>query len=201
MNLVAKVSLWLLALGVAGYSIVVYSLLPMGALVEPGMRVSFESHRSLVYTHIFAASVAMATGPLQFWSRFRRRRPLVHRWVGRIYLAVGVAVGGVAGFFMALHAYGGLASRLGFVGLSIAWLYTGLRAYLAIRAGDTATHRAWMIRNFALTFAAVMLRLYVPGAIASGIAFETAYPVIAWLCWVPNLLAAQWILSREGQLA
>ena len=48
-----------------------------------------------------------------------------------------------------------------------------------------------MIRSFALTFAAVTLRLYIPASQMAGIPFDTAYPVIAWLCWVPNLLVAE----------
>lgn len=48
---------------------------------------------------------------------------------------------------------------LGLAGLALAWLYTGLRAYLAIRARDIAAHRCWMVRNFALAFASVTLRL------------------------------------------
>jgi hypothetical protein len=27
---------------------------------------------------------------------------------------------------------------------------------------------------------------------AAGIEFAVAYPVIAWLCWVPNVLFAEW---------
>jgi hypothetical protein len=55
-----------------------------------------------------------------------------------------------------------------------------------------------MIRSFALTFAAVTLRLYlIPPAIA-GVDFVTAYQWIAWLCWVPNLAIAEaWIASRR----
>jgi hypothetical protein len=52
-----------------------------------------------------------------------------------------------------------------------------------------------MTRNFALTFAAVMLRLYLPIAVAAGADFELAYAIIAWLCWVPNLLVADWLLN------
>jgi len=95
---------------------------------------------------------------------------------------------------MAFHAFGGLAARLGFACLALAWLYTGLRAYQAIRARDIASHRRWMIRNFALTFAAVTLRLWLPGAVVAGVSYELAYAVVAWLCWVPNLLAAQLLL-------
>ena len=75
---------------------------------------------------------------------------------------------------------------------AVLWLYTGLRAYLAIRGGAIAQHRKWMIRNFSLTFAAVTLRLYLPASMAAGIEFSLAYPLIAWLCWVPNLALVEW---------
>jgi hypothetical protein len=53
-----------------------------------------------------------------------------------------------------------------------------------------------MTRNFALTFAAVTLRIWVPASFVSGIPLAVAYPIIAWLCWVPNLLVAELILGR-----
>jgi len=97
---------------------------------------------------------------------------------------------------MAFHAFGGLPGRLGFAFLALAWLCSGFRAYLAIRARDITAHRRWMVRNFALTFAAVTLRLYLPTSLASGVAFEIAYPAIAWLCWVPNLLIAELLFNQ-----
>ena len=90
-----------------------------------------------------------------------------------------------------MHVRRSLAPILaGFATLALAWLYTGWKAYSAIRAGDVASHRAWMLRNFALTTAAVTLRIYLPASMLAGIPYEVAYAAIAWLCWVPNLLAA-----------
>lgn len=54
-----------------------------------------------------------------------------------------------------------------------------------------------MIRSYALILAAVALRFQIPGAIISGIGFTTAYPVIAWACWVPNALVAEWFVRRR----
>ena len=81
--------------------------------------------------------------------------------------------------------------KLGFATLALCWLYTGLRAFLAIRRRAIEDHRRWMVRNFALTFAAVMLRIYIPASILAGVDFAVAYPFIAWLCWVPNVVIAQ----------
>lgn len=188
----------LLSIGVAAYAIAVYGLLPLGAFVHPDIRPAFLAHPGGIYLHVFGAAVALALGPFQFSSRLRRDHPTFHRWSGRFYLGAGVLIGGLAGLYMAMHAYGGGVSRIGFAALALAWLYTGVRAYLAIRAGDVVTHRAWMVRNFALAFAAVTLRLYLPPSMIAGIPFELAYPVIAWLCWVPNLVVAEWLLTRNA---
>jgi hypothetical protein len=40
----------------------------------------------------------------------------------------------------------------------------------------------------------VTLRLYLPLSGAIGIPFDDAYPAIAWLCWVPNLVVAEWLV-------
>lgn len=180
-----------LSLGVAGYAVFAYAFWPLGRALHPDMRVAFEAHPVGIYTHVFASVIALVLGPFQLSARLRSAHLGLHRWMGRLYLGVGVLVGGLAGLFMAFHAYGGLVSRLGFGSLAVAWLYTGLRAWLAIRSGDTASHRRWMVRNFALTFAAVTLRLWLPAAVVSGVPFELAYPVIAWLCWLPNLVVAE----------
>lgn len=53
-----------------------------------------------------------------------------------------------------------------------------------------------MLRSYALTSAAITLRLYLGAATAAKLPFADAYPAIAWLCWVPNLalveLALRW---------
>ena len=194
----AYATLAFLSLGVALYAVVAYTALPLGALVHPDMKENFNAHAWAIRTHIFAAVLALALGPFQFLPRLRARWPRAHRIMGRLYLGVGVLVGGASGLYVAQFAYGGTVSRVGFSLLAVAWLYTGYRAYSAIRRGDVATHRAWMTRNFALTFAAVTLRIWLPSSMVAGIAFEDAYRVIAWLCWVPNLLAAEvWLRLRN----
>ncbi|HSD69532.1 MAG TPA: DUF2306 domain-containing protein [Woeseiaceae bacterium] len=196
MRIISFAALAVLSIGVAGYALVVYGLTPLGAFVHPDMRSVFEANRLGIYAHVFASLIALALGPFQFHSGLRKRRISLHRWMGRVYLGIGVLIGGLAGLYMALHAFGGLAARLGFAGLAFAWLYTGLQAYLAIRGGQVALHRRWMVRNFALTFAAVTLRLYLPASAIAGIEFETAYPYIAWLCWVPNFVVVEIWFNR-----
>ena len=197
MRRTGHVVLALLSFGIAGYALAVYGFLPLGSVVHPAMRATFEAHRVAILLHVFASVAALALGPFQFSTRLRSARPALHRWLGRAYLGIGVGIGGLAGLVMATHAFGGPVARVGFAALALGWLATGALAYRAIRAGHVALHRRWMVRNFALTFAAVTLRLWLPASMAAGIAFERAYPVIAWLCWVPNLLVAEWLIARS----
>ncbi|MDP1682885.1 MAG: DUF2306 domain-containing protein [Burkholderiales bacterium] len=181
-----------LAFGVAGYAFFVYGVLPLGSLVHPDMKANFLAHSTGIYTHAFASSIALILGLFQFFPRLRQKYTAIHRWLGRTYLAVGVLVGGLSGLYLSQYAFGGPFARLGFAVLAGLWLYTGFRAFLAIRRGRVDEHRQWMVRNYSLTFAAVTLRLYLPASMAAGFEFAIVYPIIAWLCWVPNVVFAEW---------
>jgi uncharacterized membrane protein len=196
MRVLSRSLVLLLSLAVAIYALAAYGLLPLGAAVHPDMYAGFVARPTALYVHVFSASLALLLGPLQFSTRLRGARPVLHRWIGRTYLSVGVLVGGLSGLYLAASAYGGPVARLGFASLAVLWLFTGVAAFRAIRGGDIAAHRRWMVRNFALSFAAVMLRLYVPAAAVAGAAFAPSYALIAWLCWVPNLLFAEWLWRR-----
>lgn len=192
---VGKALMAALSLYVVVYAVVVYTALPLGSLLNAQMQATYVAHSIGIYGHIFGAVVALVLGPLQFSTRLRNARPNVHRWTGRVYLGIGVLCGGVFGLYMSQHAYGGPVARAGFATLALCWLYSGARAYLAIRRGAIQKHRKWMVRNFSLTFAAVTLRIYMPLSSVLGIDFDTAYPVVAWIAWVPNLLVAEWVFN------
>jgi uncharacterized membrane protein len=192
------VALIILSLGIVGYTVVAYSLFAPGALVHPDMRSTFQTHQlGYLYVHIFASAVALALGPFQFWTRLRVKLPALHRQLGKVYLGVGILFGGLAALPVAFNAHGGSMARVGFAVLAVSWLFTGLQAYRAIRARDFQAHRSWMVRNFALTFAAVTLRIWLPGLVASGVAFSFAYPLVAWLCWIPNVVLAELVWNKS----
>ncbi len=146
--------------------------------------------------HISFGGIAMLSGWSQFSKKLRAKKLSLHRTLGKIYL-ICISLSGVAGLYLALFANGGLISSFGFGGLAIGWLLTSSIAYRAIKKGDIDDHERWMIRSYALCFAAVTLRIWLPISQAVlHLDFIEAYRVIAWLCWVPNLLFAEWWISK-----
>ncbi|SEI56924.1 Predicted membrane protein [Deinococcus reticulitermitis] len=126
--------------------------------------------------------VALTLGPLGFLPTLRLKRPRRHRTVGRVHV-LAVLLGGVAGLHMAMFAYMGGMTGLGFALLACLWLYRGARAFLSIRRGHVQAHRRWMIRNHALTLRAVRLRVQLL-ALRPGLDFESSYVVVAWSSWL-----------------
>lgn len=187
-----------LAVLVAGYALAV--------LIVPGFGPPFLAERRAetpwaVIAHVAGSLIALAVGPWQMHARLRARLPDRHRWLGRTYV-VGVLVGGIGALALAPRAQTGAVAQVGFGLLGVVWLAFTLLAFLRIRGGDVAAHRRWMVRGYALTLAAVTLRLYLPLSLAVGVSFDVAYPAIAWLCWVPNMVVAElWLARREPAVA
>jgi uncharacterized membrane protein len=151
--------------------------------------------------HIAGAATALLVGSFQFLGRLRRRWPSVHRWTGRIYV-VACLLGGVPGFILALGTTLGPVTTAGFGTLAIIWLFVTGHAWQLAWQRRFAEHRRWMIRSWVLTFAAVNLRLYLLIADTRGYAFDDSYPVISFLCWVPNLIAAElYLMATDAQPA
>jgi uncharacterized membrane protein len=153
-------------------------------------------YRGSFYAHITFGGIALLIGWLQFSKKIRSRHIDLHRGIGKAYM-VAVALSGISGLTIAMSATGGAVCMAGFGLLAIGWLYTDFQGYRAIRRLDIGRHRAWMLRNYSLTFAAVTLRIYLPLATAvMHLDFISSYRVISWLCWVPNLVVAEMLIRR-----
>jgi uncharacterized membrane protein len=150
--------------------------------------------------HIAGGIGALLAGPWQFSQKLRARALNFHRWLGRFYL-LEVALGSIAGLVMATVSLEGMPTHFGFGILAVLWFFTGLQAYRMVRRGNIEAHRQWMIRNFALSLAAVTLRIYMPLMLAAmHWPFRPSYIAVSWLCWVPNLLIAEWMVHRRQRL-
>lgn len=161
--------------------------------------------RIAFYVHIVFSGLALAAGGLQFSRKLRRRSPRAHRWIGRTYV-VSVGVGGVAAFVMSVFSTVAFLGFFGFGTLALLWMWTTYRGYRSARDRDFAAHQAWMIRSFALTYAAPTLRMWLLILLAVQVPFGTdgataivnAYAPVPFLCWIPNLIIAEYLVCRRG---
>lgn len=157
------------------------------------------------YIHIVSAGLALLVGGFQFSRTLRRRSPRVHRWTGRTYV-VSVMVGGASGLVMAFFSSSAFIGFFGFGTLSVLWMYTTYRGYRSARDRDFAEHQAWMIRSFALSYAAPTLRLWLliltlvqlPFGLDAATIGANAYAPVPFLCWLPNIVIAEIIIRRKG---
>jgi uncharacterized membrane protein len=153
-----------------------------------------------VIVHVAAVALFALLGALQFSAAIRRRRPGWHRRSGRMLVVAGLAVAG-SGLWMTLFypdAPGGAllwAVRL-LVGSGMA--ASIVLAFAAIRRRDIPTHRAWMIRAYALA-AGAGTQLFTQGI--SGPAFGTSdLPKALSMSagWLINIAIAEWIIRRPA---
>jgi uncharacterized membrane protein len=156
----------------------------------PQLKASFLARPWGIYTHALFGAIALAFGPFQFRRGILNRRRWLHRLMGRVYV-IACVIAGVAGLYMAVYAFGGPVTKLGFGGLAVVLLVTTTKAFVEIRRGNVAEHRQWIIRSYAMIFAAVTLRVELPLLSAAFGGFEPAYRIVAWMCWVPNLMFAE----------
>jgi uncharacterized membrane protein len=204
----------LTSLAVAGVSLSTYASASLAALADEGAGLASTyvnvpaPAQWAFYAHVALGSLALLLGPWQFSHRLRRRWPAAHRFVGVAYLlTVGVASG--CALVMAPYNHARMAGFFGFGALALLWAYTAWRGFDTARRRDLRQHQAWMIRNYALTFAGVTLRSWVglltavqlpfvaPDADPAAL-FETAYVAVPFLCWLPNVIVAEWLIRRRG---
>ena len=155
--------------------------------------------RTGFYSHIIFGGVALLIGWAQFPKRFRTKRIQLHRKIGFVYV-VSAIISSLAGIVGGFIASGGIIAQAGFVMLGAIWFYTTLMAFIHIRKKNIAFHEKFMIYSYAICFSAVTLRLWMPFLIAIFGDFVSAYRVVAWLCWIPNLFVAYFIVKRKKQV-
>jgi hypothetical protein len=168
------------------------TLKPDALLADKVWRIGF-------YTHIVSGGLALLVGWLPFIRRIRNNHLAVHRNVGKFYV-LSALTASATGVFLGFYATGGLVAAAGFVSLGATWFYATLAAYLHIRNKRVNRHETMMTYSYALCFAAVTLRTWLPLSALLGIEFITAYKFIAWFCWIPNLSVAYLLTRRRNVL-
>jgi uncharacterized membrane protein len=203
---VRRPTAWLLLIVASGFSLgLAYPYLGLD-IGNSRLQVSSSLHYYVLVVHIFTAAVALALGPLQFMPQVRERKR-IHRTIGRVYLLAGVLPSALATIPVAVWS-GRPITQIGLTTAAVLWLITGSLAYRAARRRDFVDHRAWMMRNYALTFLAVTSRILIPvlllvqipfGGAEAGSIGERApsmIPIGQTLGWIINLIVVEFLIRR-----
>lgn len=171
-----------------------------GGTTVPGLDRSIPGYYTSLVIHALPAGLALVIGPFQFVTRLRLRFTRAHRIAGRVYL-ISVLIAALAATYSSVVTPSGLTLQVAFFMLIAAWLYTGVMAYRTIRRGEVQLHRIWMIRNYALTFAAVTLRLYQLIGLQlmdpMGWEYPQIYAASAWASLFGNAIIAEYFIVQR----
>jgi len=150
------------------------------------------------YAHVLVAGIILVIGFFQVSESFRKRFLKIHRVFGYIYVMGILFFSAPGGMVMAFFINRGPMVLLSFVLQCSLWIYFTYAAFRYIRHRKIDLHKAMMYRSFALTLAAITLRLYIFFLSDEyNLSEAQGYATLAWLSWVPNLIIAELIIRRK----
>ncbi len=150
------------------------------------------------YTHIFAGAVVLVAGFFQFWKKLRRAFPKIHRFIGYIYAFGILLLAAPGGMVMAFFIGRGPIVLSSFVLQCSLWVAFTILAMMSAWRGSFLVHERWMMRSFALTLAAITLRLYIFGASwFFDLSAPAVYGIFAWMSWIPNIVLAEVLIRKK----
>ena len=191
---------WFLVLSLSLYFIYSYALRYFN-FSSPAYSPDLKPFTLALVTHISGGIVALLLGPVQFIGTIRRKRPLLHRNIGKIYL-VTVLVSGLTSLYLSIghilikNAMVGYGT--GLIGLALAWLSTSTFAFIAIKQRNVEQHREWMVRSYTVTCGFVLFRIVLELLLKNTkVRFGEAATLSAWSCWAIPLLVTEIALQAR----
>lgn len=162
----------------------------------------YNSQPVALLLHVVPGGMFLLTAPLQLSARLRRRYAIVHRSLGYLLLLLAIPFA-FTGLYIAVRDpfFGPIGSTAAVIA-GILFIHAGVRAYLAIKAGDRSSHRNWMLRFLALAYAIAVIR-------ALSMIVLAVYPVgpralgapLFWVGWILSALLAEWWIRRTSSIS
>jgi hypothetical protein len=159
---------------------------------------AFQNKAALTWVHISCGLLFVILVPLQFVAKIRIRRPMIHRWVGRVLVADGV-VAAVVGIWMVFqNPIGGASEVMAILTFGALFLFALLRGFWCIRHGDKASHREWLIRAAAVALGVATVRpimgVFFATSRLTGLTPHDFFGTAFWIGFTINTIVAEaWI--------
>lgn len=150
------------------------------------------------YSHILVGGIILIAGlfqlqPLKYWWYKK-----IHRIGGYIYVIGILCFAAPGALVMSLFIDRGIGVLASFLIQGVLWFYFTAIAFHRIRQRMIIEHQKWMWRSYALTFAAVTLRIYIfLFSWGYNLNQPEAYATLALISWLPNLIVVEFAL-RTG---
>jgi uncharacterized membrane protein len=158
----------------------------------------YGAHPLATVLHVLPAGLFLLLAPLQFSPRVRGRFIQFHRWSGRVLVLAAITAASTGLYFGLFMPFAGPSESVPIALFGGLLLYALLKAVIAVRGGQAARHREWMIRAFALALAVSTVRI-VGAALdltmtPAGYGPRPTFVVALWTGWVVTLGAAEiWV--------
>lgn len=148
------------------------------------------------YSHVLTGGIILVIGFIQLIPSVRLKYKQLHKGLGYFYVLGILFFSAPGGLVMSFFINRGIWVQASFLLQVTLWFYFTAQAFSKIRQGDITSHHHYMWRSYALTLAAITLRIYIfITAESYNLAQPQAYATIAWLSWVPNWMVAEgWIV-------
>lgn len=177
---------------------------------EAGHRLISPSHAANagIFAHMIGGAVITGLAPLQLIPGIRARWPAVHRWSGRVLVAMAlVAGGGGLSYILLYGTVGGPQMSLAFALYGALVIWAALQTIRHARARRLTLHQDWAVRLFFLCIASLLYRVHygfwhlgTGGIGTTGLEggmsgwFDR---VNNWAFYVPYLLVVELVLWRK----
>ena len=149
--------------------------------------------------HVVPGGIFLLLAPLQLSSWLRRRYAVVHRSLGYLLLLLAIPFA-LTGLYIAVRdPFFAPIGEVAAIIAGVLFIHAGVRAYLAIKAGDRISHRNWMLRFLSLAYAIAVIRalsLIVMALVPIGP--RALGPPLFWIGWTISALLAEWWIRRTS---
>jgi hypothetical protein len=170
-----------------------------GAAPSDASEVAFAAHPFTSLTHVVAGLVLVAVVPVQTSARIRARWPSLHRGAGWLFVLCGLCVVGSGAWMnVVFPRIGGMWKVVAIDVTILGFAATLGIAIAAIKRGDVAAHRRWVLRTvaFALAGGTASIVLF-PYFLAFGPPGDAAVAVGRWLSVACNVVVVEVFLRRR----
>ena len=148
------------------------------------------------YVHLAFGIVSVLSGLPLFFQKLIPFSSGLHKKVGKIYVLAILFLTGPTGFYLSFQAEGGWVATIGFLLMSMIWMFFTYKAFwwIAVQK-NIAKHYKWMIRSYCFTLSGVTLRVFTPIAMHY-IDMDAALTlkVAAFLPWIINIVIGELII-------